>query len=160
MCCCKYAWTCKNKTHPPTTRIARFMGPTWGSPGSCRPQMGPILAPWNLLSGNRCGITECPAQTACSCTLYSCKSAMYVRYVNHFLSWFIPISYVQLWLPAHHFTYMSRVGPILSKGPYLTCVSMEGRDLLWDFAPTIGILEPITEPFSCNFHVMKLLALL
>ena len=26
------------------------MGPTWGPPGSCRPQMGPILAPWTLLS--------------------------------------------------------------------------------------------------------------
>ena len=25
------------------------MGPTWA--GSCRPQMGPILAPWILLSG-------------------------------------------------------------------------------------------------------------
>ena len=30
---------------------AKFMGPTWGPPGSCRPQMGPMLAPWNLLSG-------------------------------------------------------------------------------------------------------------
>ena len=26
------------------------MGPTWGPPGSCRPQMGPMLAPWTLLS--------------------------------------------------------------------------------------------------------------
>ena len=26
------------------------MGPTWGPPGSCRPQMGPMLAPWILLS--------------------------------------------------------------------------------------------------------------
>ena len=33
------------------TQIARFMGPTWGPPGSCRPQMGPMLAPWTLLSG-------------------------------------------------------------------------------------------------------------
>ena len=30
------------------TQIAKFMGPTWGPPGSCRPQM---LAPWTLLSG-------------------------------------------------------------------------------------------------------------
>ena len=28
------------------TQIAKFMGPTWGPPGSCRPQMGPMLAPW------------------------------------------------------------------------------------------------------------------
>ena len=33
------------------TQIAKFMGRTWGPPGSCRPQMGPILAPWTLLSG-------------------------------------------------------------------------------------------------------------
>ena len=32
------------------TQIAKFMGPTWGPPGSCRPQMGPMLAPWTLLS--------------------------------------------------------------------------------------------------------------
>ena len=34
-----------------TSQIAKFMGPTWGPPGTCRPQMGPILAPWTLLSG-------------------------------------------------------------------------------------------------------------
>ena len=33
------------------TQIAKFMGPTWGPPGSCRPQMGPMLAPWTLPSG-------------------------------------------------------------------------------------------------------------
>ena len=27
------------------------MGPTWVPPGSCRPRMGPMLAPWTLLSG-------------------------------------------------------------------------------------------------------------
>ena len=26
-------------------QIAKFMGPTWGPPGSCRPQLGPMLAP-------------------------------------------------------------------------------------------------------------------
>ena len=35
------------------SQIAKFMGPTWGPPGSCRPQMGPMLAPWILLSGMR-----------------------------------------------------------------------------------------------------------
>ena len=33
------------------SQIAKFMGPTWGPPGSCRPQMGPMLVPWTLLSG-------------------------------------------------------------------------------------------------------------
>ena len=32
------------------TQIARFMGPTWGPPGSHRPQVGHVLAPWTLLS--------------------------------------------------------------------------------------------------------------
>ena len=32
------------------THIARFMGPTWGPPGSHRPQVGHVLAPWTLLS--------------------------------------------------------------------------------------------------------------
>ena len=31
--------------------IAKYVGPTWGPPGSWRPQMGPMLAPWTLLSG-------------------------------------------------------------------------------------------------------------
>ena len=36
---------------PITTLIARFMGPTWGPPGADRAQVGPMLAPWTLLSG-------------------------------------------------------------------------------------------------------------
>ena len=34
-----------------TSQIAKFMGPTWVPPGSCRPQVGPMLATWTLLSG-------------------------------------------------------------------------------------------------------------
>ena len=37
--------------HKIIAQIAKFMGPTWGQPGSCRPQMDPRLAPWTLLSG-------------------------------------------------------------------------------------------------------------
>ena len=33
------------------TLIARFMGPTWGPSGADRTQLGPMLAPWTLLSG-------------------------------------------------------------------------------------------------------------
>ena len=32
--------------------IARFMGPTWGPSGADRTLMGPMLAPWTLLSGS------------------------------------------------------------------------------------------------------------
>ena len=31
--------------------IARFMGPAWDPPGDDRTQVGPMLAPWTLLSG-------------------------------------------------------------------------------------------------------------
>ena len=37
-------------------KIARFMGPTWGPPRSCRPQMGPMLAPGTLRSGLKVNI--------------------------------------------------------------------------------------------------------
>ena len=38
--------------HTILTQITRFTGPTWGPPGSCRPQVGPMLTPWTMLSGN------------------------------------------------------------------------------------------------------------
>ena len=40
----KFAW-CKQSYR------ARFMGPTWGPSGAVRSQVGPMLAPWTLLSG-------------------------------------------------------------------------------------------------------------
>ena len=35
------------------------MVPTWGPPGSCQPQMGPMLVPWTLLSGRVTVGTHC-----------------------------------------------------------------------------------------------------
>ena len=43
---CPNPW---EKQHNPL--IARFMGQTWGPPGTCQPQVGPMLAPWTLQSG-------------------------------------------------------------------------------------------------------------
>ena len=37
-------WTVPLRHQLVYTRIARFMGPTWGSPGADRTQMGPMLA--------------------------------------------------------------------------------------------------------------------
>ena len=34
-----------------STRSPRFIWPTWGPPGCWRPKVGPMLAPWILLSG-------------------------------------------------------------------------------------------------------------
>ena len=42
-------------THWPLgSLIARFLGPTWGPSGADRTQVGPMLAPWTLLSGICC----------------------------------------------------------------------------------------------------------
>ena len=51
------------------SQMARFMGPTWGPPGSCRPQVGPMLAPRTLLSGlwkKGFPVPECYLQVAIS----------------------------------------------------------------------------------------------
>ena len=40
-----------------SSQIARFMGPTWGPSGADRTQVGPMLAPWTLLSGHV--LTQC-----------------------------------------------------------------------------------------------------
>ena len=37
-----------------TSLITRLMGPTWGPSGADRTQVGPLLAPWTLLSGIVC----------------------------------------------------------------------------------------------------------
>ena len=37
-----------------SAQISKFMGPTWGLPGAARSQVGPMLAPWTLLSGRIC----------------------------------------------------------------------------------------------------------
>ena len=50
-----FSWTdiCfVNDSSTSAVQIARFMGPTWGPPGSCRPQVSPMLAPWTLRSGS------------------------------------------------------------------------------------------------------------
>ena len=56
---CQYLWSCVNMFRQfcfwICPQIAKFIGPTWGPPGSCWPQMGPMLAPWTLLSGSWMG---------------------------------------------------------------------------------------------------------
>ena len=45
---------------PIPSPIARFMGPTWGPSGADSTQVGPMLAPWTLLSGIWCTCRVCP----------------------------------------------------------------------------------------------------
>ena len=46
----KLSFRCGTTEHT-ASQIAKFMGPTWGPPGSCRTQMAPLSAPWTLLLG-------------------------------------------------------------------------------------------------------------
>ena len=41
--CWLICFFCQKHTKCTLTQIARFMRPTWGPPGSCRPQVGPVL---------------------------------------------------------------------------------------------------------------------
>ena len=49
-----YSWMVSGCDRTTDTKTAKFMGPTWGPPGSSRSQMGPMLAPGTLLSGQLC----------------------------------------------------------------------------------------------------------
>ena len=60
----------------PDNKPWKFMGPPWGSPGSCRPQMGPMVAPyepcyqacvhqWQMLAGSH--QTRCRQSLWCEC---------------------------------------------------------------------------------------------
>ena len=49
---------------------AKFMGPTWGPPGSCWPQVGPMLPPWTLLSGL--------VWSKCMASLAKCKNHLLI----------------------------------------------------------------------------------
>ena len=46
-----WQWYPNSGHWPSISLIARFMGPTWDPPGDDRTQVGPMLAPWTLLSG-------------------------------------------------------------------------------------------------------------
>ena len=64
------------------------MGPTWGPPGSCRPRMGPMLAPWTLLSGMSLSKTICVILSDCKNILYHFPFFIFVTVHNPmFYSW-------------------------------------------------------------------------
>ena len=56
------------------------MGSSWGPPGSCRPKMGSMLAPWTLLSGNTYGMVLSSFKTLWNCI---CLLAILKIYVVH-----------------------------------------------------------------------------
>ena len=65
------------------SQITKFMGLTWGPPGSCRPQMGPMLAPWTLLSGLIClGDVWYHCLNPLHATLFIGNTKMYLQLIS------------------------------------------------------------------------------
>ena len=52
--CKKAIYYVMSHAHQVASVIARFMRPTWGPSGADMTQVGPMLAPWTLLSGITC----------------------------------------------------------------------------------------------------------
>ena len=89
------------------------MGPTWDPPGSCRPQMVPMLALWTLLSGHI-------PLTTCSLLYYSVKHRQHLWiFCRWFQDWFLDdipyvasfIEYIHVVLDSIHsiYTYTENV---------------------------------------------------
>ena len=68
-----------------TSLIARIMGPMWGLSGADRTQVGPMLAPWTLLSGMLCN----PWDIALTFINYSSIWTRRVLQIEGLCRWFI-----------------------------------------------------------------------
>ena len=68
-------------------QIAKSMGPTWGPSGADRTQMGPMLAPWTLLSGtpwSYCPLQfECQKRQATGLDAWASRVKCPARFVSH-----------------------------------------------------------------------------
>ena len=85
------------------TQIAKFMGPTWGPPGSCRPQMGPMLAAWTLLLGwwcqIRCGVRSLTIHTWVSDDWWT---FFQIRNTSMFMAW-LNITFLPTYFAFHDY---------------------------------------------------------
>ena len=79
--------------------ISRFMGPTWGPLGADRTQVGPMLAPWSLLSG----LLSCPfggehyLSQATGLDAWASRVKCPARFVSHLHEIYIYI-YIYIWV--------------------------------------------------------------
>ena len=61
--------------------IARFMGPTWGPSGADRTQVGPMLAPWTLLSGSF--EDQAPVDEIYGCAIFEWLAIILISKIGH-----------------------------------------------------------------------------
>ena len=86
------------------TQIAKFMGPTWGPPGSCRPQIGPMLAPWTLISG-KLQVSDLVWIT--SCREHNCRVERDIVLAAYYIpvhQWWLQWSLSRWWNVSHCFS--------------------------------------------------------
>ena len=116
-----------------TTQIAKFMGPTWGPPGSCGPQMGPMLTPWSFLLGY---IYECFITFRCrmpcffvqpnvsTCNVGPCGAEYYLENMKNYLRFlsFFNIEMVQM---------VVEIFPYENKEPFYQAKSMPCLLVAW-----------------------------
>ena len=100
--------------------IARFMGPTWGLPGTDRTQVGPMWATRNLLSGtwwlvarlfrsrqlNPCRFIAIVPTNEIECRYLQCnKHVCKCEYSLCLMAPYDPIEFPYHWLPCQHITW-------------------------------------------------------
>ena len=90
--------------HRIEVRQTKFMWPTWGPPGSCQSQMGPMLAPWTLLSGYISAVRCLKAMVIFSkaCMVFN-KTALY-HFVTH---WYCLMSVTVFMYGVKHMTHLN-----------------------------------------------------
>ena len=109
--------------------ITRFMGPTWGPSGADRTQIGPMLAPWTLVSGLATGHTV-KQYAMCTEVLWSGRC---IRYQN-------------MLKPSHHWPFVRGISwlALCERNPHviggLHVPSQRGK---WS-AVTLFVVDPWT----------------
>ena len=103
--------------------IERFMGPTWGPSGAGRTQVGPMFAPWILLSGN-CSITSMRGPAAFVNTWrFPCTSITHTTFAFsdcHLPNWYIDTYLMEKWyVTMIHANNVHLTGPLCGESTHL-----------------------------------------
>ena len=156
---------------------SNVMGPAWGPSGADRTQVGPMLAPWTLLSGIwHCVLVSCiPSQSIglfLGCGLFWCWVSLCVRllipWYSSISSWWLRLSLEFFW-PFYQFwtTHFDFLWPGTSGS---ATTHLLGFFCPWTFSLLIGLnMLPSDSFMSCldflpgystgEFRALQLIAL-
>ena len=118
-----------NRVHPMITLIVWFMGPTWGPSGANRAQVGPILAPWTLLSGNTLISSWAHVYPPRPClnikTIFPGVSIIKIRWLSEHIIFMMGIPILVWW-----HTWMETTLEFLHKGQYIVLHNYLSQSIL------------------------------